>query len=104
MSKSKKEYVYDVEEYSQDVRNYEVISNVKLTEYELECIYGEVDINKSGDTTNGVQKYIDWENERFSDDEIENKVKVSVKFVGTEYGDDCQVDITGEFEEGVNDD
>tara|TARA_R100000773_G_C4106799_1_gene48943 strand:- start:169 stop:465 length:297 start_codon:yes stop_codon:yes gene_type:complete len=94
-----KEYVYDVEEYSQDVRNYEVTSNVKLTEYELQCIYGEVDINKSGDTTNDVQKYIDWEDERFSDDEIENKVKVSVTFVGTEYGDDCQVDMTGDFEE-----
>tara|TARA_B100000683_G_C12267934_1_gene464467 strand:+ start:57 stop:365 length:309 start_codon:yes stop_codon:yes gene_type:complete len=101
MSKFKKEYVYDVEEYSQDVRNYEVTSNVKLTEYEVQQIYSEVDINKSGDTTNDVQKYIDWEDERFSDDEIENKVKVSVKFVGTEYGDDCQVDMTGEFEEEV---
>tara|TARA_R100001082_G_C4226398_1_gene101376 strand:- start:134 stop:439 length:306 start_codon:yes stop_codon:yes gene_type:complete len=99
VDKFKKEYVYDVEEYSEDVRNYEVISNVKLTEYELERIYGEVDINKSGDITNDVQKYIDWEDERFSDDEIENKVKVSVKFVGTKYGDDCQVDMTGEFEE-----
>ena len=96
---SKKEYVYEVEEYSQDTRHYEVTSNVKLTEYELQQIYGEVDINKSGDTTNDLQKYISWEDKRFSDDEIENKVKVSVKFNGTEYGDDCQVDTTGEFEE-----
>jgi len=98
---SKKEYVYEVEEYSQDTRHYEVTSNVKLTEYELQQIYGEVDINKSGDTTNDLQKYISWEDKRFSDDEIENKVKVSVKFNGTEYGDDCQVDTTGEFEESV---
>ena len=96
---SKQEYVYEVEEYSQDTRHYEVTSNVKLTEYELQQIYGEVDINKSGDTTNDLQKYISWEDKRFSDDEIENKVKVSVKFNGTEYGDDCQVDTTGEFEE-----
>ena len=94
-----KEYVYDVEEYSKDVRHYEVTSNIKLTEYEVQQIYGEVNINKSGDTTNDVQKYIDWEDERFSDDEIENKVKVSVKFVGTEYGDDCHVDIIGVFED-----
>ena len=66
-----KEYVYDVEEYSKDVRHYEVTSNIKLTEYEVQQIYGEVNINKSGDTTNDVQKYIDWEDERFSDDEIE---------------------------------
>tara|TARA_R100000353_G_C6377863_1_gene161009 strand:- start:167 stop:472 length:306 start_codon:yes stop_codon:yes gene_type:complete len=101
MNMSKKEYVYEVEEYSQDTRHYEVTSNVKLTEYELQQIYGEVDINKSGDTTNDLQKYISWEDKRFSDDEIENKVKVSVKFNGTEYGDDCQVDTTGEFEESV---
>ena len=86
-----KEYVYNVEEYSQDVKIYEVTSNVKLTEYEVQQIYIEVD--------NDVQKYIDWEDERFTDDEIKNEVKVSVEFVGTEYGDDCQVDIMGEFEE-----
>ena len=94
-----KEYVYEVEEYSQDTRHYKVTSNVKLTEDELEQIYGEVDINKSGDTSNDLQKYIDWEYERFSDDEIENKVKVSVKFDGTEYGENCEVDVTGDFEE-----
>jgi len=93
-----KEYVYDIEEYSQDVRHYQVTSNVKLTEYEVQQIYSEVDINKSEDTTHNLQQYIDWSDERFSEDDIKNKINVSVRFEGTEYGDDCQVDITGEFE------
>ena len=40
----------------------------------------------------------DWSDERFTDDELLNKVKIHGVFKGTEYGDDCQVDITGEFE------
>ena len=92
-----KEYVYNVEEYSQDVRRYQVTSNVKLTHYEVSNIYREVDDDE--DTKSNLSGFMDWEDERFTDDEIENKVKVSVKFVGTEYGDDCQVDIIGEFEE-----
>ena len=102
---SKQEYVYEVEEYSQDTRHYEVTSNVKLTEYELQQIAitmltaGLLANSKLMINTNDLQKYISWEDKRFSDDEIENKVKVSVKFNGTEYGDDCQVDTTGEFEE-----
>ena len=41
-----KEYVYDVEEYSQDVRRYQVTSNVKLTHYEVSNIYREVDYDE----------------------------------------------------------
>ena len=92
-----KEYVYDVEEYSQDVRRYQITSNVKLTDEEVRNVYQESDANKV--TKSNLVNYVDWSDERFTDDEIENKVKVSVKFVGTEYGDDCQVDIIGEFEE-----
>ena len=99
MSKlGKKEYTYEVKESSQDTRNFEVKSNVKLTEYEIEQIYGEVDF-KDGDTTNDLQKFIDWEDKRFTDDEIKNQIKVSVEFIDTDYGYDCQVDMTGDFEE-----
>ena len=96
MSKFKKEYVYDVEEYSQDVRRYQITSNVKLTDEEVRNVYLEADDDKV--TESNLVNYVDWSDERFTDDEILNKIKIVGIFDGTEYGDDCQVDITGEFE------
>ena len=92
-----KQYTYEVEEQSVDVRHFKVKSNVKLTYHEVQQIYGEVDF-KDGDTSHDLQNFIDWENQRFTDDEIKN-IKVSAEFVGTEYGDDCQLDIEGDFNE-----
>ena len=97
MSKFKKEYVYEIEEYSQDVRRYQITSNVKLTDEEVRNVYQESDANKV--TKSNLVNYVDWSNERFTDDEILNKIKIVGIFDGTEYGDDCQVDVTGEFEE-----
>ena len=37
------EYVYDIEEYSQDTRHYQLVSNVKLTHDEVRNIYQESD-------------------------------------------------------------
>ena len=96
MSK-KKEYVYKIEEYSQDVRRFEISSNVKLTDEEVRNVYREIS-DKEG-TQCDLTGWVDWSNERFTDDEILNKIKIVGIFDGTEYGDDCQVDITGEFEE-----
>ncbi len=108
MNKIKKfRYVYNIEEYSQDVRSYQITSNVKLTEEEVRSVYSESDsinnlqdlrIEKELESYKGIQDYIEWSDERFTDDEILNKIKVVGVFEGTEYGDDCQVDITGEFE------
>ena len=92
-----KEYVYDVEEYSQDVRRYQITSNVKLTDEEVRNVYLEADDDKV--TESNLVNYVDWSDERFTDDEILNKIKIVGIFDGTEYGDDCQVDIIGEFEE-----
>ena len=97
MSKFKKEYVYEIEEYSQDVRRYQITSNVKLTDEEVRNVYQESDANKV--TKSNLVNYVDWSDERFTDDEILNKIKIVGIFDGTEYGDDCQVDIIGEFEE-----
>tara|TARA_R110000824_G_scaffold203726_4_gene388346 strand:+ start:881 stop:1174 length:294 start_codon:yes stop_codon:yes gene_type:complete len=94
--KNENEYVYNIEEYSQDVRHYQITSNVKLTDKEVRNVYQESDANKV--TKSNLANYIDWSNERFTDDEILNKIKVIGLFKGTEYGDDCQLDITGEFE------
>ena len=92
----KKEYVYDIEEYSQDTRCYQITSNVKLTEDEVRSVYQESEKDKF---VLGLERYIDWSDKRFSDDEVLNKIKIKGIFDGTEYGDDCQVDITGDFEE-----
>lgn len=94
--KNENEYVYDIEEYSQDVRHYQITSNVKLTDEEVRSVYQESDVNKV--TESNLVGYVDWSDERFTDDEILNKIKIVGIFDGTEYGDDCQVDITGEFE------
>ena len=95
-----KKHVYDVEEYSQDVRRYKVRSSIKLTDYEVRQVYSEVNINKAGDISNDLQNFIEWDTDRLTkltEDEIK-KAKVSCKFIDTEYGDDCQVDIDGDLE------
>ena len=107
--KNENEYVYDIEEYSQDVRHYQITSNVKLTDEEVRSVYLECDCydlvkstrKKEGhslDTFNNLTAYVEWSDERFTDDELLNKIKIWGVSKGTEYGDDCQVDITGEFE------
>ena len=98
--KMREKYVYNVQEYSQDLRRYEVRSNIKLTHYEVEQAFCEVNINKSGDISNDLQKIIEWDTLRLTkltEDEIK-KAKVSCKFIDTEYGDDCQVGIDGDLE------
>ena len=96
MSKFKKEYVYDVEEYSQDTRRYQITSNVKLTDEEVRNAYAEIEAEKNNKFN--LALHLDWSNERFTDDEILNKIKIVSIYDGIEYGDDCQVDITGDFE------
>ena len=54
-----KEYVYNVEEYSQDVRRYQITSNVKLTHYEVSNLYREADDDK--DTKSNLSGFMDWE-------------------------------------------
>jgi hypothetical protein len=76
-------YTYEVEEYSQDSRHYEIVSDVKLSEEEITDIYCEVDL---------VDGYTNqWK--------MVDKGNVKVTFIGTEYGDDSQVNINGDIEE-----
>ena len=99
MSKFKKEYVYHIEEYSQDTRRYQITSNVKLTDEEVRNAYAEIEVenNNKFNMTN-LPLYLDWSDERFTDDEILNEINIVGIYKSTEYGDDCQVDITGDFE------
>jgi len=68
----KYKYKYEVEEYSQDTRNFFVESDVKLDEKEINDCISNVSIDKPN-TYKG------------------SNFKVS--FTGTELGDDCQVNI-----------
>jgi len=87
-----KEYVYNIEECSQDVRHYQITSTVKLTDDEVISVYQESDANNTVESN--LTGYVDWSDERFTDDEILNKIKICGVFKGTEYGDDSQVDWT----------
>tara|TARA_A100001035_G_C27631817_1_gene430360 strand:+ start:138 stop:377 length:240 start_codon:yes stop_codon:yes gene_type:complete len=73
--KTKTEHEYVVTEQTLDVRHYTVWSDVELTEDELWTVFYEVD-------------YVDNATNTF---EINGK-KGTVRFDGTEFGDDGQLD------------
>ncbi len=79
-------YTYEVEEYSQDSRHYTIESNVMLTESQIYESFTEVDLveNSTSEldiTPNSTEKSFQT---------------IKVIFKGTEYGDDAQVNITGD--------
>jgi hypothetical protein len=86
-------YTYEVEEYSQDSRHYTIESEIKLTEEQITKAYCEVGL-KEGDENEFTLADID--------DEVltpENKIKINVSFNYVDYGDDAQINITGDLEE-----
>jgi hypothetical protein len=71
---SKYKYTYHVEETSQDTRHFIIESAVKLDENEInDCITS-----------------VDYDDPNFNGDDYK------VSFKGTEYGDDSQVNISGD--------
>ena len=99
-------YEYEVEEYSQDTRTFTLESNKKLPEEVVERVYWqEVGLNDSDvdiehDITSYVYECLDSlnYNKKFSF----NGLKVTTRFTGTGFGDDCQVDSSGDFLEKEN--
>ena len=89
-------YIYRVSEQSVDVREYEIQSNVKLTYGEVISIYQESEEDKY---KNGLEDFVEWSDERFTDDQILNQIKIKGIYEGTEYGNDCQIYIDGDLEE-----
>jgi len=69
----KKKYKYQVYEYSQDTRHFFIESDVKLEEDEINDCISNVSLDKPN-----IYEGDDYK----------------VSFKGTEYGDDCQVDIS----------
>ena len=93
---------YEVEEYSQDTRTFTVESNKKLPQEVVERIYyykcglNDKDVEVEHDITEDVygvlkDKGYDTNTKDFK------KLKVFTKFTGTEFGDDSEVESSGEF-------
>ena len=95
-------YEYEVEEYSQDTRTFTVESNKKLPEevvervYYYECGLNDSDVGNVHDITEDVYDVL--KDEGYDIDHKNFKgLKVTTHFTGTGYGDDCQVDSSGDF-------
>ena len=76
----KTKYIYKVTEQTVDVRNFTIETDKPFTDDEYMAIVEaicEVDVTTKGDQSTGK-----------SDDEVDYKVT----YVGTDYGDDAQVD------------
>ena len=79
MEQQKTKYKYTITEYSQDTRTWEISSDVKLTKEFI---------------TDNQSEFCDVSQLEHSKRTID---KIEVSYCGTEYGDDTQVDIDGDF-------
>jgi hypothetical protein len=80
-------YVYDVTEQSVDVRRYRVESDSPLSKEILRSIYHDVVLTHSNSRDTSKLASIVGGNE----------VKTTSTFLGTEYGDDCQTEISNVY-------
>ena len=86
-------YTYTISEYSQDTRTWKISSDVKLTEEFITNNQSEFcDVDQST-TSLSIHRNIEDEDEEITIDKIE------VAYFGTDYGDDTQVEIDGDFKE-----
>jgi len=91
MEQQKTKYKYTITEYSQDTRTWEISSDVKLTEEFITNNQSEFcDVGQSEQSLRIIRNL---EDEEITIDKIE------VAYSGTDYGDDTQVDIDGDFKE-----
>ena len=88
---------YWVEEWSQDTRRFEIDSNYELDSHILESTYwhGVGMYDEKADAEDITEEVIE-EMKRMDYKTIPSDLKVTVKFTGTEYGDDTQT-CSGEF-------
>tara|TARA_R100001509_G_scaffold165677_1_gene148828 strand:- start:2484 stop:2762 length:279 start_codon:yes stop_codon:yes gene_type:complete len=88
---------YWVEEWSQDTRRFEIVSNHVLDADILESTYfhGAGSYDEKADAEDITEEVIE-EMKRMDYKTIPSDLKVTVKFTGTEYGDDSQT-CSGEF-------
>ena len=72
----KQKYTYTVTEQSVDERTTEISSTVKLTWDEIQSIYLEA-FDDDKKVVKGLEGYVEWSDERFTDDEILNKINTT---------------------------
>ena len=94
----KQKYTYTVTEQSVDERITEISSTVKLTWDEIQSIYLEA-FDDDKKVVKGLEGYVEWSDERFTDDEILNKIKIEGSYQGIDYGENCELYINGDIEE-----
>ena len=98
------EYTYEIQEYSQDTRIFTVESNRKLPQNVIESVYwheaglNDSDVDIQHDITLYVLECLDSLNYNRADEHF-NGLKVTTRFTGTDIGDDCQVNVEGDFYE-----
>ena len=85
-------YSYEIEEYSQDTRMYTVESNYKLPEEVVDELYRET-YWEQGTITHLTEQAYDLLKDHGEDIKDYPNLNVTCRFGGTEYGDDCQVNI-----------
>ena len=88
-NKSQKLYAYDITEQSVDVRRFKVVSDKPLSEETIQQIYTEV--SELDNTTEDVSEY--------ASELEETKVRATTTFEYTDFGDDCQVNISDVYKE-----
>ena len=95
-------YEYEVEEYSQDTRMFTLESNKKLPQdvvdrvYYSECGLCHVDVDIEHDITGEVYNVLKDEGYDTNTEDFKG-LKVTTRFSGTVYGDNGEVDSSGEF-------
>ena len=95
-------YEYEVEEYSQDTRTFTLESNKKLPQdvvdrvYYSECGLCHVDVDIEHDITGEVYTVLKDKGYDTNTEDFKG-LKVTTRFSGTVYGDNGEVESSGEF-------
>jgi hypothetical protein len=93
-----KNYTYNIDETSQDTRNFEIDSNKKLPQDIVESVYREISfkVNEVRDITKDTLHFLEEEGFDVNHQDFKG-LKVTGTFTGTYYGDDSQIESGGEF-------
>ncbi len=91
-------YTYNVDETSQDTRNFEIDSNKKLPQGIVESVYREISfkVDEVRDITEYTLHFLKEEGFNVNHQDFKG-LKVTGTFTGTDYGDDSQIESDGEF-------
>jgi len=91
-------YTYNIDETSQDTRNFEIDSNKKLPQDIVESVYREISfkVNATENITKDTLEFLKEEGYDINHEDFKG-LKVTGTFTGTYYGDDSEIESGGEF-------